>query len=153
MRKQYQQGKIHFFLTGLIVIAGLAGWQLYQMRYDLNVANQKVESLNLQLTELYATVEALQRDVQRLDNSSLKGVVREANNAILTGWEALIHTVEGELRKAREDLEQGSTVHSTINSPATSTPAASPDANLQSQSPALEIPVVDDASQQDAADE
>jgi cell division protein FtsL len=106
MSNQNQQGKTHLLLMLIVALAAVAGWQVYEMRYDLNVANRQVADLTGQLRDMQGQIDTLRKDVTRLDDGSVQGIVREANDAILTGWETLVNTVESELRKAREDMEK-----------------------------------------------
>ncbi len=48
----------------------------------------------------------MQDDIVRLDKGSVQGLVSEANDVILSGWESLVNTVENELKKAREELDK-----------------------------------------------
>lgn len=106
MANQNQQGKTHLLLALIIALAAVAGWQVYEMRYSLNIANRQVEDLTGQLASMQSELDKLSQDVARLDKGSVQGIVREANDAILSGWESLVNTVESELKRAREDMEK-----------------------------------------------
>lgn len=101
-----QQGKTHLLLMLLVAVAGLAAWQVYEMRFQLNVANQQVDDLSKELSSLQDKVKSMQDDIVRLDKGSVQGLVSEANDVILSGWESLVNTVGNELKKAREELDK-----------------------------------------------
>ncbi|BFM16066.1 hypothetical protein R50073_22490 [Maricurvus nonylphenolicus] len=123
MASQNQQGKTHLLLMLIVALAAVAGWQVFEMRNDLNVANRQVADLSGQLQDLQGQIDNIRKDVARLDKGSVQGIVREANDAILTGWETLVNTVESELRKAREDMEKnnGQTPPQAPNNPSPNT--------------------------------
>ena len=79
MANQNQQGKTHLLLVVIIVLAAVAGWQVYEMRYSLDVANRQVEDLTGQLASMQSELDRLSQDVARLDKGSVQGMVREAN--------------------------------------------------------------------------
>ncbi|GAA5316613.1 MAG: hypothetical protein AseanaTS_18170 [Candidatus Pelagadaptatus aseana] len=90
----------------LVVAVGVLGWMLYQTQQQLASSQQQVQLLEESLTVTQNEVGRLQEQVAQLDRSSIQGLVREANDAILDGWEAMVKTVEEEVKRARETMEQ-----------------------------------------------
>ncbi len=105
--------KLIWAILLLMVIA--MGWTNYDTRQMLQESRQQLalaSELNTQqqqqLELLHAEVVRLNQRVSTLDKNSVEGIVREANQAILQGWESLVSTVEEELKKAREKAAGGS---------------------------------------------
>lgn len=114
------------FIGVLLVAVLLVGGWLY---FD---GQQKLQQSKLETAQLKQQVELLNNEVMRLnskvdllDQNSLDGMVREANSALLDGWESLVKTVDDELKKARKSLEQSGSV----------TPAPKPNDAPQLESP------------------
>ncbi|NIB43735.1 hypothetical protein HBA55_29285 [Pseudomaricurvus alkylphenolicus] len=88
----------------LLLILALGGLyfhsqqQLQQVHADRQALLQEVQALRKEVAQLNAKV-------AQLDESSVQGIVREANNAILDGWESLVNTVEKEIQEARRAFE------------------------------------------------
>ena len=97
-----------------IVVIGLGyvaweGWQLLQHSKQETAALQlQVDALNQQIRAMQADVNALNQKVSSLDESSVDNIVRQANNAIIDGWQSLVTTVENELERAKEALRDRS---------------------------------------------
>lgn len=89
----------------VLVIAGM-GWMYYDGQQQLKEARLQSQQLEQQLALLNKEVAALSEQVEKLGDNSVEGLVRQANNAILDGWESLVNSVENELKKAREKVQQ-----------------------------------------------
>lgn len=96
----------------LVVLAGM-GYLYYDGQQQLQENRQQNATLTLQVDNLRQQVTALEGELKALDEASMRGMVREANSTILDGWQALISTVEGELRKAREAFKDSADNTST----------------------------------------
>ncbi|MDX1505588.1 MAG: hypothetical protein R3221_07710 [Spongiibacter sp.] len=86
----------------VIIVAGFEYWQ-YQD------AQTHRETLNKQLIELHGRIEAVdarlsntRAQIQRMEESSLSGVIEGANQALISGWSEMLESVERELEAARE---------------------------------------------------
>jgi|GEM_PF-1901792 len=93
----------------LLVVLVITGWVLYQsieqntalkaentrLQAELDTAQQALLSVELQMGQLSAELEAVKKN-------SLKGVLRETNKVVVSGWEQLLNVVEDELNKAKE---------------------------------------------------
>ena len=95
--------RIIVLLLLLVLLAGV-GYLYYDGQRQLQYYQQETMALQLQLDALREEVKNLDKKVKTLDESSVQGIVREANSAIIDGWQSLVNTVEGELNRAREAL-------------------------------------------------
>ena len=90
----------------LIVLLVIAGWFLYQQHQE----KQALQVLNQQLqTELAIVRQSLaesQKKAEELEEKSIEGMLRETNKVVVSGWETLLDTVEQELNKARDAIQQ-----------------------------------------------
>ncbi len=86
-------------LIGVLLLAGL-GYLYVDSQRQLQHYQQEAAALQLQLDALRQDVLALEKKVHILDKSSVQGIVRDTNSALLEGWKALMSTVEKEIRKA-----------------------------------------------------
>ena len=111
--------KLTLALVILVMVA--VGWLYYDNQQQLQQARVQSAQLEQQVAQLHEQINTLQLRVERLSNHSVEGIVRQANNAILDGWESLVSGVEKELKKAREKAaeEQGN----QAQSPADDAPA------------------------------
>lgn len=95
----------------LVVVIAALGWIYYDNQQQLQQAQAQTELLEQQLeqqiVQLQQEITGLQQQVETLgNNTTLDGIVRKANNAILDGWESLVTGVEKELQKARQKAEE-----------------------------------------------
>ncbi|WP_439134925.1 hypothetical protein [Pseudomaricurvus sp.] len=105
---------------GLVVllIVGM-GWMYYDSQQQLKQARLQSQQLEQQLVLLNKEVALLSEQVEKLDENSVEGIVREANNAILDGWQSLVNSVDNELKKARQKVkEQQDTGSNSSGAPA-----------------------------------
>jgi len=95
-----------------LVVLVCATWYIYNQHEEIKALSVQNKRLQIELKvsqELLATANA---KVEELDKRSLEGVLRETNKVVISGWETLLDTVEQELEKAREiinDEDGGST--------------------------------------------
>lgn len=115
-------------LAGVIVVV-LVIFEIWQY-YD---AKSYRESMNAQLVRLSSRVDSVDEQIQRargelkeLEQSSLGGLIENANDALIQGWSAMIDTVEKELHRAKKGInKQGQQPSANGSQPQTSpsTPA------------------------------
>lgn len=91
-------------IVGILLIAGL-GYLHYDSQQQLKQSRQKMFELKIELEQLKHRVSELEIEVRALEKSSVEAIVRDANSAILEGWESLVNTVENEIKKARESIK------------------------------------------------
>jgi len=99
----------------VLLFVGSAG-QYWLTQQALDASRLEITQLHARVERLDAEVEQLQGQVALLGKTTVQGIVREANSALLDGWSSLMSTVESELVKARESMnsapaaQQGSAV-------------------------------------------
>ncbi len=91
-------------LVLILIIALAAAWQFYDMQQREQAMRLRLQALESSVNEMQQRLGTLEGQVTQLRESSVEGLVNEANTAILEGWESLVDTVENELKKAREAL-------------------------------------------------
>jgi len=105
----------------VLLFMGSAG-QYWLTQQALEASRLEIAQLHAQVEQLDTEVEQLKGQVALLGKTSVQGIVREANSALLDGWSSLMSTVESELVKAREAM------NSTPASQAAVGPVAGPEA-------------------------
>ena len=93
-------------LAVLMVAVVLSGWQLYQSHRRQAALQEQLLVVQAQLDGLQGELGQLQQELETLEKTTVKGAIREANDAILNSWETLMDTVESELSRARKALEE-----------------------------------------------
>ncbi len=66
----------------------------------------KLAELEQQLGLMNAELLRINEKLAGVDEQSLEGMARRANDALLDGWEALMQTLDQELKKARDSLDE-----------------------------------------------
>lgn len=87
----------------VLLFMGSAG-QYFQTQKAIEVSRLEIAQLHARVNQLDVQVEQLQGQVAQLGKTSVHGIVREANSALIDGWSSLMSTVESELAKARESM-------------------------------------------------
>lgn len=92
----------------VVVLLVVVIFQLFLYQESL----EREKFLQYQISNLQRQVVGLERElvvvktlVVELDESSLDSMAEDANEAIVTGWEALMETMSRELESARKSLE------------------------------------------------
>lgn len=94
-------------LVLLVLVIAALGWVYYDSHQQLQQAHAQTATLEQEVARLQQELTGLQQQVETLrNNHTVEGIVRQANNAILDGWESLVIGVEKELQKARQQAEQ-----------------------------------------------
>ncbi|MYM62515.1 hypothetical protein [Pseudomaricurvus sp. HS19] len=103
------------FAVLLIVLLGGSLGANYLMWEHLQTLTTQQGADSVKLAELEQQVNLMNAELLRIneklasvDEQSLEGMARRANDALLDGWEALMQTLDRELQKAREGLEEAS---------------------------------------------
>lgn len=110
----------------LLVAVVVLGWMNYQTREQLLQSERQIAVLQDSISLTQKQLVEMQGKLTELDKTSVQGLVKEANGAILDGWEALVNSVENEVRKAREAMQHQN------QAPA---PKADPNSNPKLESP------------------
>jgi len=87
----------------VLLFVGSAG-QYWLTQQALDASRLEITQLHARVERLDAEVEQLQGQVALLGKTTVQGIVREANSALLDGWSSVMSTVESELVKARESM-------------------------------------------------
>lgn len=108
----------------IAVLFGTSAWFHYQTHLQLIELQQQNMVLNQQLVVVGEQLASISTQLSNFEVNSLDGLVRDANDALLSGWESLVNTVGEELKKAREELPESQPSNPTVPS---SPPLESPD--------------------------
>ncbi len=108
-----------------LVVLVCAAFYIYNQHKEIQVLTVQNKRLQTELKvsqELLATANA---KVEELDKKSLDGILRETNKVVISGWETLLDTVEQELEKAREIINDEMSSSSSPSKP----PITEPESN------------------------
>jgi hypothetical protein len=89
----------------LLALFGLS-WMQIRTQQKLDIAQQQQDSLAQHLDKTKIEINQLKNKISELDKTSINGLVKEANNAILGGWETLVNGVGEEVKRARELMQE-----------------------------------------------
>ncbi len=94
-----------WFAKILLVVAIIEAWFLY----DMYTKNQQLISENIelekQLIETQDSLSSAQAKIEELEKTSIEGMLKETNKAVISGWETLLDAVESELNKAKKSID------------------------------------------------
>lgn len=98
--------RIGTILLGLLLVGVLAygSYQIMELSNSRRQMTVDMASLQNRVNQLESRLRRTQEKVRELENASMKGVVEDANKAIIDGWSAMIGALEHELQKARRNL-------------------------------------------------
>ncbi len=90
----------------LVVLAGFVVWER-QLQAERDRAFQvQLNELNTQIERLEMNMAKARSDMERLEESSIGGLIDDANDALIEGWSAMMNAVGRELESARQTFEQ-----------------------------------------------
>jgi len=90
-------------MTIFIVVAVImSGWMHYDTQQKLLASQLQVQQLNAQMAQMSEQMALVHQELGRVNAESIDGIVKDANDALLSGWESLVSTVEKELKRARK---------------------------------------------------
>lgn len=92
----------------VVVLLIGSGYLHYQTQIQLGELKRQNLVVNKQLVVVGEQLAAVTSKLASFEEDSLDGMVRDANNVLLSGWESLVNTVGEELKKAREGAPQSS---------------------------------------------
>ncbi len=90
----------------VIILFAVSGWFHYQTHLQLTELKRQNKALNQQLMGVGEQLTAVSKALAKFESTSLDSIVRDANDALISGWESLVDTVAEELKKARDGLPQ-----------------------------------------------
>ena len=118
-------GSVMLRYLGLLGVLVVIIIQLYFYQESLkreHFLQLQISGLQEQVIILGQQVEGLEESVEALNKNPLDSVVDNANKAILDGWESLLNTVDREVQKARDSLQQKNDVDGETVAPQQSSP-------------------------------
>ena len=88
----------------LLVVALVEGWFIYSFYTDKQALLVEKQDIASRLQQSEQNLSAANEKIAQMERDRLEGRLRETNKAIVSGWEQLLDTVEGELQKARKSI-------------------------------------------------
>lgn len=86
----------------VVVAVIVSGWMHYDTQQKLLASQQQIQQLNTQMVQMSEQMALVHQELRRVNTDSIDGIVKDANDALLSGWESLVDTVEKELKRARD---------------------------------------------------
>jgi peptidoglycan hydrolase CwlO-like protein len=94
-------------LLAAVIVVSLTSFEYWQYR-DQQAYRQ---GLNAQLTDLSARLNSIEAridiakdQIDKIQQTSLGGLLESSNNALIEGWSAMINSVEKELERAKKGI-------------------------------------------------
>jgi hypothetical protein len=81
-------------------------WQYRDAQAYRNVMNGQLLTLTVRVDSLNSKLEEAVLEMQKVEQSSIGGLISNANDALIQGWSAMINTVEKELQRAKNDFDK-----------------------------------------------
>lgn len=143
----------------LCVLLLVAVWFMYTQHTDYQTLVHEHQQLKNELSRTNELLVAANQQITALEKETLDGMLKETNKALLSGWDTLLDSVEGELTKARKILQsKRSTSEAKIDDDANEekiiSGGDSPDgSSLNNSSPNNSSPVEEDTSENNLLDD
>jgi len=95
-------------LAGVIVVvlAVFELWQYLDAKAYRETVNAQLMQLSARVDGIDETVQLARKELEQMEQSSLGGLIENANDALIQGWSAMMDTVEKELQRAKESLDK-----------------------------------------------
>lgn len=95
-------------LAGCIVLVLLVFevWQYLDAKAYREAMNAQLVLLSTRVDSVDERVQLARDKLDRLEQSSLGGLIENANDALIQGWSAMIDTVEKELQRAKKGFDK-----------------------------------------------
>lgn len=93
-------------LAAVIVVALLAFeyWQYRDAQAYREALNTQLIHISERVNTLDQRVQLTKAEIDKLQQSSLGGLIETANDALIQGWSAMINSVEKELERAKQGI-------------------------------------------------
>jgi hypothetical protein len=105
----------------VLILFMISAWFHYQTQLQIRELQQRNLAVNQQLVAVAEQLAQVSAELVKFEANSLDGMVRDANDALLSGWESLVNTVGEELKKARQPIAKQSSQKPPVT-PATPAP-------------------------------
>ncbi|WP_414729390.1 hypothetical protein [Zhongshania aliphaticivorans] len=95
-------------LAGCIVLVLLVFevWQYLDAKAYRETMNAQLVLLSTRVDSVDERVQLARDKLEKLEQSSLGGLIENANDALIQGWSAMIDTVEKELQRAKKGFDK-----------------------------------------------
>ncbi|MBB5188428.1 F0F1-type ATP synthase membrane subunit b/b' [Zhongshania antarctica] len=95
-------------LAGCIVLVLLVFevWQYLDAKAYRETMNAQLVLLSTRVDSVDERVQQARDKLEELEQSSLGGLIENANDALIQGWSAMIDTVEKELHRAKKGFDK-----------------------------------------------
>ena len=95
-------------LAGLIVLVLVVFeiWQFLDAKAYRETMNAQLVLLSTRVDSVDERVQQARDELEKLEQSSLGGLIDNANDALIQGWSAMIATVEKELQRAKKGFDK-----------------------------------------------
>ncbi|AKH69887.1 hypothetical protein IMCC21906_02224 [Spongiibacter sp. IMCC21906] len=99
------------FLVVLLLVAILAVdyLQFQHSQTSRAALHSEISHLNERINGLEGQLSTVKAELNKMENSSLGGVINNANEALIEGWSAMIDAVERQLDQAKENMAKDKT--------------------------------------------
>jgi len=94
------------WIIPVLILFLISGWFHYQTQLQMLELQQANLAMHKQMVGVGEQLAGVTAELAKLEASSIDGIVRDANDALLSGWESLVNTVGEELKKARKPIPQ-----------------------------------------------
>lgn len=93
-------------LAAVIVVALLAFeyWQYRDAQAYREALNTQLIHISERVNTLDQRIQLTKAEIDKLQQSSLGGLIETANDALIQGWSAMINSVEKELERAKQGI-------------------------------------------------
>lgn len=95
-------------LAGCIVLVLLVFevWQYLDAKTYRETMNAQLVLLSTRVDSVDERVQLARDKLEKLEQSSIGGLIENANDALIQGWSAMIDTVEKELQRAKKGFDK-----------------------------------------------
>ncbi|MFT5887831.1 MAG: hypothetical protein ACI9BO_000644 [Zhongshania sp.] len=90
-------------------------WQYRDAQAYRNAMSGQLLTLTVRVDSLNSKLEEAVLEMQKVEKSSIGGLIGNANDALIQGWSAMINTVEKELQRAKNDFDKKAQAPSVAN--------------------------------------
>ncbi|MEX1670761.1 hypothetical protein AB4876_17720 [Zhongshania guokunii] len=116
-------------LAGVIVLVLMIFevWQYFDAKAYRETMNEQLLQLSVRVDGIDERVQLARQELKKMEESSLGGLIENANDALINGWSAMLDTVEKELQRAKEGFDKQGQKQDPGSAPAQQPSNAAPD--------------------------
>lgn len=101
----------------LLALLLVSFWFLYDKHKQYEILLAERDALKEELVVANQSISQLTEQNEELEKKSVEGLLRETNKVVVSGWETLLNTVEEELNKAKEMIQQKQQLGNEVTEP------------------------------------